>query len=63
MKLWLADGAVLIRDGLVGLLERQGHEVTEVFSDADALRARGLAGEHVPEVVITDVRMPPQIGR
>lgn len=45
MKLWLADGAVLIRDGLVGLLERQGHEVTEVFSDADALRARGLAGD------------------
>lgn len=61
MKLWLVDDAVLIREGLVGLLERQGHEVTEVFSDADALRARGLSGVDLPEAVITDVRMPPQM--
>lgn len=61
MKLWLADDAVLIREGLAGLLERQGHEVTALFNDADTLRAEGLSSEQMPDVVITDVRMPPDM--
>lgn len=61
MRIWLADDAVLIRDGLAGLLTRQGFEVTQLFDTADQLREAGLnaAEERLPDVIITDVRMPP----
>jgi DNA-binding NarL/FixJ family response regulator len=48
---------VLLRDGLVGLLTRFGHEVVAAVGDAPALLAAVAA--HAPDVVVTDVRMPP----
>ncbi|RRD50289.1 response regulator transcription factor [Arachnia propionica] len=58
----VADDSALLREGLVGLLERQGHEVVGQESRADALEATvadlAAAGQ-LPDVVITDVRMPP----
>jgi DNA-binding NarL/FixJ family response regulator len=48
---------VLLREGLIGLLTRFGHEVVAAVGDADALLA--AVAEHTPDVVVTDVRMPP----
>ncbi|MEV4513120.1 response regulator transcription factor [Dactylosporangium sp. NPDC049525] len=57
MKIVLADDAVLLREGLASLLERFGHTVAAAVGDADALLT--AAAEHRPDLVITDVRMPP----
>jgi len=46
-----------MRAGLVGLLERFGHLVVAAVGDADALVA--AARQYRPDLVITDVRMPP----
>ncbi|WP_037682758.1 response regulator transcription factor [Streptomyces griseus] len=48
---------MLLRDGLIALLTRFGYEVVAAVGDADALRAEVAA--HEPDVVVTDVRMPP----
>ncbi|WP_346012447.1 response regulator transcription factor [Streptomyces sp. SID3343] len=53
----IAEDAVLLREGLVGLLERFGHAVPAAVGDGPALVAAVL--EHAPDVVIADVRMPP----
>ena len=63
MRILVADDAALIRAGLIGLLERAGHRVVAEAGDAPELIARctGLAesAEGLPDLVITDVRMPP----
>ncbi len=48
---------MLLREGLVGLLGRCGHQVVSAVGDARALIA--AVEEHVPDIVVTDVRMPP----
>lgn len=48
---------MLLREGLVGLLNRFGHEVVAAVGDADTLR--DAVSAHTPDLVITDVRMPP----
>ncbi|MFG3294921.1 response regulator [Streptomyces sp. NPDC048179] len=53
----LAEDSVLLREGIVGLLGRFGHEVAAAVGDAEALVA--AVEEHAPDVVVTDVRMPP----
>jgi DNA-binding NarL/FixJ family response regulator len=53
----LAEDSVLMREGLVGLLERFGHTVVAAVGDAVALVA--AVREHRPDLVVTDVRMPP----
>ncbi|MFI6334768.1 response regulator [Streptomyces sp. NPDC050535] len=57
LRVVLAEDSVLLREGLVGLLNRFGHEVLAAVGDADALR--DAASAHHPDLVITDVRMPP----
>lgn len=59
MKLIIADDSALFREGLVGLLERQGHEIIGQAGSASELLA--LAETGVPDVVVTDVRMPPDM--
>nr|WP_203666494.1 response regulator transcription factor [Streptomyces parvus] len=56
----VAEDAVLLREGLVGLLERVGHEVTAAVGDADALLEAVRADR--PDLIVTDVRMPPSLG-
>jgi DNA-binding NarL/FixJ family response regulator len=48
---------VLLREGLVALLHRFGHSVVVTAGDADEL-VSGVA-ESSPDMVISDVRMPP----
>ena len=62
MRILLADDAALLREGLAGLLTTAGHEVVAQVADADALReevGRLAAAGELPDVVVTDVRMPP----
>ena len=61
-KLVLADDSALLREGLAGLLERQGFEIVAHEADAESLVARvdALAdANQLPDGIITDVRMPP----
>jgi DNA-binding NarL/FixJ family response regulator len=57
MRIVLAEDAALLREGLVGILERSGHEVVAAVEDADALLA--FTAQLEPDLVVTDIRMPP----
>lgn len=57
LRIVLAEDSALLREGLIGILERVGHEVVASVADADELIA--AVRTDVPDVVITDVRMPP----
>ncbi|WP_328910910.1 response regulator transcription factor [Streptomyces sp. NBC_00234] len=57
LRIVLAEDSVLLREGLVGLLERFGHQVVAGVGTADELTA--AVGAHDPDIVVTDVRMPP----
>ena len=57
IRVVLAEDAVLLREGLAGLLERFGFRVAAVAGDAGGLEA--AVAEHHPDLVITDIRMPP----
>ncbi|ALO91279.1 response regulator [Streptomyces olivaceoviridis] len=60
LRLIVAEDAVLLREGLVGLLERVGHDVVAAVGDADALVEAVRADR--PDLIVTDVRMPPSLG-
>ncbi|MFE9883775.1 response regulator [Streptomyces scopuliridis] len=53
----LAEDSVLLREGLIALLDRFGHKVAAAVGDAPALLT--AVAEHTPDIVVTDVRMPP----
>ena len=57
LRVALAEDDVLLREGLASLLERSGLEVVGQAGDGTELMA--LVREHVPGMVIVDVRMPP----
>jgi DNA-binding NarL/FixJ family response regulator len=57
LRVAVAEDDVLLREGLVAILERAGHEVVAAVADADALLA--FVARTRPDVVVTDIRMPP----
>ncbi|MFI6453372.1 response regulator [Streptosporangium amethystogenes] len=57
MRVVVADDAVLIREGLIRLLEEFGCQVVAAVGDGDRLVA--AVAEHRPDVSVVDVRMPP----
>ncbi|MEU4832413.1 response regulator transcription factor [Streptosporangium sp. NPDC023615] len=57
MRVVLAEDSVLLREGLVRLLGSAGIEVVASVADADGLLR--AVDEHDPDLVVTDVRMPP----
>lgn len=57
MRVILAEDSTLLREGLVRLLVEEGHDVVAAVGDAEALLSAVAA--HLPDVVVTDVRMPP----
>ncbi|MFI8259687.1 response regulator [Streptomyces sp. NPDC085665] len=57
MRAVIAEDSVLLRIGLVKVLEMAGFEVAAETGDADALLAAVAA--HEPDLALVDVRMPP----
>ena len=53
----LADDDVLLREGLASLLEGAGFEVVGQAGDGEQLI--GLVRAMRPDLVVTDIRMPP----
>jgi DNA-binding NarL/FixJ family response regulator len=57
VRLVIADDSVLLREGMVRLLEEQGFEVAGQAGDGEDLLRKVRA--HKPDVAVVDVRMPP----
>ena len=57
MRVVVADDSVLLREGVVRLLEECGLDVVGQAGDADELLRK--VGAHKPDVAVVDIRMPP----
>ena len=57
MRVVVADDSVLLREGVVRLLEEKGFDVVAQAGDAEDLIRKVNA--HKPDVAIVDIRMPP----
>lgn len=57
MRILICEDSVLLREGLVRLLEDSGHEVVAALPDASGLA--DAVAERMPELCILDVRLPP----
>jgi DNA-binding NarL/FixJ family response regulator/class 3 adenylate cyclase len=57
MRVAVADDSVLLREGVVRVLKESGFTITAQAGDADELLAAVSADP--PDVVVTDIRMPP----
>ena len=57
MRIVIAEDSVLLREGLIRLLTEAGVEVVGQAGDAEDLLRKTRA--HKPDVVITDIKMPP----
>ena len=57
LRVIVADDDVLLREGLSSLLDRSGFEVVGQAGDGEQLLV--LVREHVPDLVVVDIRMPP----
>jgi serine/threonine-protein kinase PknK len=53
----VADDDVLLREGLASLLERSGYQVVGQAGDGPQLLA--LVRQHLPDLAVVDIRMPP----
>jgi DNA-binding NarL/FixJ family response regulator len=57
LRVVIAEDGLIVREGIAGMLRRFGHDVVAAVGDAQALR--DAVAEHRPDIVVTDVRMPP----
>lgn len=57
VRVVVADDDVLLREGVASLLERSGFAV--VGQAGDAVQLLEMVRQHVPDLVIVDIRMPP----
>ncbi len=57
MRVVIAEDAAILRDGLGQLLRMRGHQVVAEATDGPGLRA--AVAEHLPDVAVVDIRMPP----
>jgi DNA-binding NarL/FixJ family response regulator len=57
MRVVIAEDSILVREGLVRVLESGGMTVVDAVADADALLTS--VRTHDPDLVVVDVRMPP----
>jgi DNA-binding NarL/FixJ family response regulator len=57
VRIVIAEDSVLLRAGLTRILADAGEEVVATVGDADELM--GAVERHQPDLVVTDVRMPP----
>ncbi len=56
-RIVLAEDSVLLREGLVRVLTETGFDVVATAGDAETFLAQ--VARHSPDLVVTDVRMPP----
>jgi DNA-binding NarL/FixJ family response regulator len=59
MRAIVAEDEVLLREGIVRILSDDGYEVAASADDADDLLGKVRA--YRPELVVTDIRMPPNL--
>jgi DNA-binding NarL/FixJ family response regulator len=59
IRVVVGEDQPLVREGIVRVLEEAGLEVVGVAGDAENLVRK--AGAHHPDVVITDIQMPPDL--
>lgn len=61
LRVVLAEDSVILRDGLVALLARRGHQVLAALGDGESLvrEVDSLAAAGTPPDVVADIRMPP----
>ena len=59
MRVVIGEDSVLFREGLCRLLEDAGHEV--VAAEADAQQVVEAVGRTRPDLVVLDIRMPPDL--
>jgi len=57
MRIVIAEDSVLLREGLARLLADFGEDVVAMVGDAEA--AKAAVAELVPDLIVLDVRMPP----
>jgi DNA-binding NarL/FixJ family response regulator len=57
VRIVIGEDEALLRQGMTHLLERSGHQVVGSVADADELVRQ--VDECRPDVVVTDIRMPP----
>lgn len=57
VRIVVGEDETLVRKGIVSALEEAGFDVVGVASDADDLVRKAIA--HKPDVVVTDIQMPP----
>ncbi len=57
MRVVVADDSVLLREGLLRLLDEAGHTVVAAVGDAPSLVEAAV--QHRPDVAVVDIRMPP----
>ncbi len=57
LRVVVADDSVLLREGLVRVLNEAGHEIIGAYGDADSLLAEAPGLK--PDLAVLDVRMPP----
>jgi DNA-binding NarL/FixJ family response regulator len=57
VRVVIADDSLLVREGIASLLRRAGFDVVAEASTGDEVVE--LVDEHVPEIAIVDIRMPP----
>lgn len=57
MRVIVAEDSTLLREGVVRMLIDEGHDVLASVADADALLH--AVEQNPPDIVVTDVRMPP----
>ncbi len=59
LQIVIAEDSVLFREGLARLLIEVGHEVAAAVGDAESLMQ--IVADQTPDLVIIDVRMPPDM--
>jgi serine/threonine-protein kinase PknK len=57
VRVVLAEDDVLLREGIASLLDRSGFDV--VGQAGDAVQLHAIVRDQNPELVVTDIRMPP----
>ena len=59
MRIVIGEDSAVVREGLALLLIEAGHEIVARASDAPGVIAAVL--EHQPDLLVTDIRMPPDM--